>query len=165
MNISASNSITLKDILVGDVWVCSGQSQMDYNMKQVSPLYEEEIKSADNPYIHYFAVPTVFNFENPQVDLPGGRWESISQKNIMQVSAIAYFFADELYNKYKIPIGMIRSSLGGSPAEAWMNEEALKEFPVHYKEAQKHKDTAFINNIRRADNERVNSWYFRTKQN
>jgi len=165
MTIEASNSITLHDILIGDVWVCSGQSQMDINMQRVSPLYEEEIKNAGNDKIRYFVVPTVFNFQGPQQDLPSGKWESISQNNILSVSAIAYFFADELFQKYKVPIGMIRSSLGGSPAEAWMSEEALKEFPEHLEEALKHKDTAYIQGIQQADRNRIGSWYRRSFEN
>ena len=159
MKITASNTITIRDILIGDVWVCSGQSQMDINMNRVRPLYEDEIKNAGNPHIRYFTVPTVYNFNGPQTDLPYGSWESISQDNILSVSAIAYFFADVLYNKYKIPIGLIRSSLGGSPAEAWMSEDAILEFPEYYQEAQKFKDTALINQIQNADNERIRAWY------
>jgi sialate O-acetylesterase len=159
MKIVASNTITLNDILIGDVWVCSGQSQMDINMKRVSPLYEEEIKNAGNKNIRYFAVPTVYNFNEPQKDIPYGRWESISQENILYVSAIAYFFATELYNKYEVPIGIIRSSLGGSPAEAWVSEDAIKHFPEHYDEAQKLKDTALIHQIQRTDKKHTNAWY------
>jgi sialate O-acetylesterase len=159
MKITASDTITIRDVLIGDVWVCSGQSQMDINMNRVRPLYEDEIKNAGNPFIRYFAVPTVYNFNEPQTDLPYGSWESISHDNILNVSAIAYFFADDLYNKYNIPIGLIRSSLGGSPAEAWMSEDAIKMFPEYYKEAQKFKDTALIHQIQNADNKRIKAWY------
>lgn len=159
MKIVASNSIIIKDILIGDVWVCSGQSQMDINMNRVSPLYEEEIRNAGNPNIRYFAVPVVYNFNFPQTDLPNGRWESVSRDNILNISAIAYFFANELFNKYKIPIGLIRSSHGGSPAEAWLSEDAVMEFPEYFREAQKFKDTAIINHIQRTDNERSAAWY------
>jgi sialate O-acetylesterase len=159
MKIIASDTITISDILIGDVWVCSGQSQMDINMNRVRPLYENEIKNAGNPYIRYFAVPTVYNFNEPQTDLPHGKWESISHDNILGVSAIAYFFAEDLYDKYKIPIGLIRSSLGGSPAEAWMSEDAIMDFPEYYQEAQKFKDTALIHQIRNADNKRIRTWH------
>ncbi|MBN2350139.1 MAG: sialate O-acetylesterase [Bacteroidales bacterium] len=159
MKIIASNTLTIKDILIGDVWVCSGQSQMDINMDRVSPLYEEEIRNAGNTNIRYFVVPAVYNFNEPQTDLPYGTWESIGQENILSVSAIAYFFANELYNKYQVPIGIIRSSLGGSPVEAWMSEDAIKQFPEHYQEAQKFKDTALINQIEKSDRKRIGEWY------
>ena len=129
MKISADTTIIIKDIFIGDVWVCSGQSQMDMDMNRVRPLYEEEIRNAGNPDIHYFEVPGVYNFEAPQEDYPRGKWESISQENILSISAIAYFFATEIYEEYGIPIGIIRSSMGGSPVESCMNEEALPAAP------------------------------------
>ncbi|MBN1184567.1 MAG: sialate O-acetylesterase [Bacteroidales bacterium] len=159
LTITASDTIVFTDILIGDVWVCSGQSQMDINMQRVSPLYEEDIKKAGNDKIRYFAVPTVCNFDEPQSDYPNGMWESISQDNILKVSAIAYFFADELYRKYQVPVGIIRSSVGGSPVQAWMSENALKGFPKYYEEAQKYKDTAFVNQIRAEDSKRISEWY------
>jgi len=159
MMIVASDTITLNDILIGDVWVCSGQSQMDINMKRVKPLYEDEIKNAGNKNIRYFEVPVVYNFNEPQKDLPSGRWESISQENILNVSAIAYFFSNELYKKYKVPVGIIRSSVGGSPAEAWLSEDAIKHFPELYSEAQKFKDSTLINQIHRDDKKRKDEWF------
>nr|MDA3833404.1 beta galactosidase jelly roll domain-containing protein [Spirochaetales bacterium] len=159
MQIISKDTITLHDILIGEVWVCSGQSQMDIDMNRVRPLYEEEIKNAGNENIRYFAVPTAYDFNVPQKDLPSGKWESIRQQNILRVSAIAYFFADELYRQYQIPVGIIRSSLGGSPAEAWMSEDAIKEFPDHYQEAQKFKDSEFIRKIEETDRKRSSAWY------
>lgn len=159
MNISASNTITIEDIYVGEVWVCSGQSQMDITMDRVSPLYEDEIKSAGNANIHYFSVPTAFNFTEPQQDFPSGQWERISQDNILSTSAIAYFYAVEMYNKYKVPIGMIRSSLGGSPVQAWISKDAIKFFPEYYNEAKKYEDDLYIKHIRDEDSKRINSWY------
>jgi sialate O-acetylesterase len=161
MVIKGSDTITLNNILIGDVWVCSGQSQMDINMQRVSPLYEEEIKNAGNDNIRYFTVPTVFDFKEPQVDYPYGDWESISQDNILKVSAIAYFFAVEIYDTYKVPVGMIRSSLGGSPAEAWLSEDAIKQFPEYYQEAQKFKDDELIRKIETTDRENAKEWYTR----
>ncbi|MFO7445302.1 MAG: sialate O-acetylesterase [Ignavibacteriaceae bacterium] len=161
MEIEGSNTITIKDILVGDVWVASGQSQMDINMERVSPLYQEEIKKAGNSNLRYFSVPVNFNFIALDEDLQSGKWEAISRDNILSVSAISYFFADELYNKYNVPVGMIRASLGGSPAEAWLSEDALKEFPVHFKEMQMYKNAGFIDSIKSADSKRINEWYSR----
>ena len=159
MKIIASNTITIKDILVGDVWVCSGQSQMDIDMNRVSPLYEEDIKNAGNPYIRYFEVPIVYEFNSPLTDLGHGSWEHITQDSILKVSAIAYFFGNELYNKYKIPIGLIRSSHGGSTAQAWMSEDAIKDFPEYFKELQKYKDTTFLSDVKRTNKEITKTWY------
>jgi sialate O-acetylesterase len=116
MNISASNSITINNILVGDVWICSGQSNMELTMERASPIYEEEIANSSNPFIRQFEVPDRYNFNQPQEDVESGEWKQANPENIMQFSAVAYFFAKEIYDRYKIPVGLINASLGGSPA-------------------------------------------------
>ncbi len=159
MKINGSNNLIIKDILIGDVWICSGQSNMEISMKRVSPLYEYEIANSENIYIRYFTVPKKYNFNTPQKDLEFGNWQKMNPENILGFSAIAYFFAKELYKKYHIPIGLINSSLGGSPAEAWISEEPLKAFPEFYEEAQKFKDNTLISQIINSDKERISAWY------
>ncbi len=165
MNINAGNKITINDILIGDVWICSGQSNMELNMERVSPVYESEIANCENPYIRYFEVPKKYNFNEPQKDMVNGQWISASPFNILKFSAVSYFFALELYKKYKVPVGLINASLGGSPAEAWLSEDALKAFPAHYQEAQRFKDTSLINKIETQDKTRFGAWYSKLRQN
>ena len=159
MTINGRNTIVINDILIGDVWVCSGQSNMELSMKRVSPLYETEIANSYNPYIRYYEVPKKYNFNTPKKDIIGGKWISASPDNIIKFSAVSYFFALELYKKNKIPIGIINASLGGSPAEAWISEDALKAFPDHYNEAQRFKDTSLIRKIITRDKIRFDTWY------
>ena len=71
-----SSSITINDILIGDVWLCSGQSNMEINMQRVSPLYKKEIADSKNTNIRYFVVPKVFNFKVARKDLSSGEWIS-----------------------------------------------------------------------------------------
>lgn len=159
MDISSSNSITINNILIGDVWICSGQSNMELSMARVSPLYATEIANADYPFIRYFQVPKKYYFNSPQKDLVSGNWQTVNSESILSISATSYFFAQELYDKYEIPIGIINTSLGGSPAEAWISEDAIKEFPKHYKEIQRFKDPALISQIENNDRTRSNMWY------
>lgn len=159
MIIRGENTIELKNILVGDVWLLSGQSQMDQTMERVSPLYPNEIKNAGNEMIRYFVVPTVYNFKSSQADIPYGHWESITQDNILRVAAISYFFANELHGHLNVPIGIIRSSLGGSPAQAWISEEVLNAFPVYYDEMQRFKSDSLIAGIEANDRNLSNQWY------
>jgi sialate O-acetylesterase len=166
MQISASNNITIKDIMIGDVWVCSGQSNMELYMRDVSWVYKSIIANSTNDYIRQFYVPQKYNFDQPQKDfetknLPAWQsaWKSANPENVLNFSAVAYFFGRDLYNKYKVPIGLINSSLGGSPAEAWISEEALKEFPKYFKEAQRFKDSTLINHIENSDKTRIDAWY------
>jgi sialate O-acetylesterase len=164
MEINASNSITINDIMIGDVWLCSGQSNMELPMARVSWNYPGEIANSENKYIRQFIVPQRYNFNKPEEDLPNGSWKNASPENTPAFSAVAYFFAKKLYEKYKVPIGLINSSLGGSPAEAWISEDALKEFPKYYDEARKFRDSSLIKNIEESDNKRIQAWYTLLKQ-
>ena len=164
MTLSASNTIIVKDIMIGDVWVCSGQSNMELPVKRVRPLYEQEIEQADNIYIRHFAVPQKYNFNSPENDFSFGKWETATPTNVLNFSAVAWFFGTELYEKYHVPIGLINASLGGSPAESWLSEEALKQFPNHYKEAQRFKDAGLIRQIESRDKTRIEAWYGQLRQ-
>jgi sialate O-acetylesterase len=165
MNVNASNSISISDIMIGDVWVCSGQSNMELNMQRASPLYGAEITNSENPYIRYFEVPDKYNFSSPQKDLPSGEWKKANPQNVLSFSAVSYFFGKELYDRYQVPVGLINSALGGSPAESWMSEEGLKEFPEHYNEAQRFKDSTLIQQIQNEDRTRINTWYSQLRKN
>jgi sialate O-acetylesterase len=104
-------------------------------------------------------VPQKYNFNLPQNDVESGRWLAANPKTVLSFSAAAYFFAKELFDTYKVPIGLLHTSLGGSPAEAWMSEEALKKFPIHYAEALKFRDSSLINQIETNDRVRIQAWY------
>ncbi|MDR1371581.1 MAG: sialate O-acetylesterase [Dysgonamonadaceae bacterium] len=138
MTITASNSITINDILIGDVWLCSGQSNMELQISRVMDMFADDIKKINNPYIRHYKTPTHrYSYEQPEQDLPGGEWKSATPENIMNFSALAYFFAENLYNKYKIPIGLFNSSVGGSPAEAWISIETAKRYPEYIESLDK----------------------------
>lgn len=158
MQINASNSITIHDIMVGDVWVCSGQSNMELYMNRVSWNYPDEIAHSENKYIRQFYVPQRYNFHHHENDLPYGSWKIASPENTPDFSAVAYFFGKYLYEKYKVPVGLINSSLGGSPVEAWISAGELKKFPKYLNEAEMFKDSTLIKKIETADNARINAW-------
>lgn len=164
MMIAASNSITINDILIGDVWVCSGQSNMEMPMRRVYPLYESDIANSTNNFIRQFTVPQKYDFNIAHTDLDNGSWQSANPETVLNFSAAAYFFAKDLYDKYKIPIGLIHTSLGGSPAEAWISEETLKNFPHYYQEAQQFKDSSLIKQIETSDQQRIQVWYTQLDQ-
>ncbi|MDT0643572.1 sialate O-acetylesterase [Zunongwangia sp. F363] len=159
MNITGKNNIRLEEVYVGDVWLASGQSNMELPMYRVEPLYEEEVATASNPHIRFFQVPQTYNFNEPKQDLEGGKWLPVTPENIRQFSAVAYFFAKNLNERYKVPVGIINSSLGGSPAEAWISEESLKKFPHYLEEAARYKSAEFRDSIEKSDSERIGDWY------
>lgn len=159
MHFQGSDSTTVHDVLVGDVWVCSGQSNMELPMRRVRPRYPEEIAHATNGMIRQFAVPQTYDFNHPHDDLSAGSWKSVTPANVLEFSAVGYFFAAELYRRHNVPVGLINASLGGSPAEAWMSEEALAAFPVHLAEAHRFRDSTLIARIEQGDNSREREWY------
>jgi sialate O-acetylesterase len=159
MEITGSNRIIIKNILIGEVWVCSGQSNMDLTMARVEERYTDVIANSNNPAIRRFFVSKRCDFNTPQEDLESGSWESANPQSVRRFTATGYFFAKALYEKYKVPIGLIHASVGGSPAEAWLSEDALKEFPTHLETAKKFKDSDYLNQIANKDKAVSDAWY------
>ncbi|MDN3594447.1 sialate O-acetylesterase [Zunongwangia endophytica] len=159
MEVSGDNSIKLDSIYVGDVWLCSGQSNMELPMSRVAPKYPEEIKTADNAEIRYFQVQKEYNLNEQLDDLSGGNWVSVNQNTIENFAAIPYFFAKNLNKEYQIPIGLIDASLGGSPVEAWMSEKALKNFPDAIAEVKRLKPEGVIDSLEGLDQDQIRNWY------
>lgn len=159
MVFKASNEIKVQDILFGDVWICSGQSNMELPMERVKEKYGEVIKKSKNDNIRQFLVPDKYDFKKPQSDLDSGNWIAANPENVLEFSAVAYFFAKEIYEKQHIPIGLINTALGGSPVESWMSEEVLAAFPKAYEEAQKFKNDERIKQIETSDKKRNDDWY------
>jgi len=169
MNIDASNDLVITNILIGDVWLCSGQSNMVHQLKLHSVRYADEIASANYPEIRHFWIPTMTDLNGPHDDLPTGYWKSANPEDVPEFSAVAYFFARKIYQKYHVPIGLINASVGGTPIEAWTSEEGLKEFANIDATIQKNKDTLYVNNItiklpidsakKETDLGMISSWY------
>ncbi len=145
MEIAGKSRLTVKDILIGDVWFCSGQSNMVHQMNIHDVRYAKEIAEANDPQIRQFWVPTMTSLQGPQSDVPNGQWKAAVGEDIRPFSAVAYFFAKKLYAKYKVPIGIINASVGGTPIEAWTSEEGLTDFSALKATIEKNKDTTYIN--------------------
>ncbi|GAT63408.1 sialate O-acetylesterase [Paludibacter jiangxiensis] len=165
MQIDGNNSITVKDIAVGDVWVCSGQSNMGLSMGALASVYPDDIAKSENSFIRQFYVPSGYRFDGRDVDYKSGQWKSASPQNLRMFTAAGYYFALNLYRIYKVPIGLINASLGGSSAEAWISEEAIKSFPKYYEDALRFKDPGWMKRINKQDNERVVNWNHALRQN
>ncbi len=147
IDISASNKITLKDILFGDVWFCSGQSNMVHQLNIHDITYAKEIATANDPDIRQFWIPTLTNLQGPQSDLPTGYWKAAVGEDVRPFSAVAYFFAKKIHEKYNVPVGIINASVGGTPIEAWISEQGFKDFTNELNTIQKNKDTAYLNSL------------------
>lgn len=121
------NKITIKNVLVGEVWICSGQSNMEFQVFKTMNS-EKEISSADYPMIRHFGVAQDLS-GTPKDDLKQGKWEVANKENVGNFTAVGYYFARKLYSELKIPIGIINTSWGGTNVETWTSREAFENSP------------------------------------
>ncbi len=149
MTIKGNNTITVNDILIGDVWFCSGQSNMVLPMERVKEKYPDEIANADFPQIRNIFIPTASDVTGVHQDLPPGNWTVASPKGVLGFGAASYFFAKAIYLKYHIPIGIINSSVGGTPIEAWISAEGYAGMTKFEDQIKKFRDTAYMNSLAR----------------
>lgn len=131
ITLEGRNTIVLEDIMIGEVWVCSGQSNMGWTMSRTLPQDPAERQSLYNANIRLFNVPhTSSGYPQDNVD---GKWEVCSAESLAQFSSVGYFFGKKLEAEMNVPIGLINASWGGTPAESWTpaalvyNDEALNE--------------------------------------
>ncbi|MBE8720386.1 sialate O-acetylesterase [Sphingobacterium pedocola] len=123
------NALIIRDILIGDVWLCSGQSNMETPIARLVEKFPE-ISVSNNHMIRHFKVPTQNTVESVQDNTAdGGKWYSAIASDVMNWTALAYFYAQEAYQHNGVPVGMLVSSLGGSAIESWISQEHLIEFP------------------------------------
>lgn len=125
--IIGKNKITIKNILVGEVWICSGQSNMEFQVSKTMNA-EKEIADANYPMIRHFGVVQDLS-GTPKDDLKQGKWEEASKENVGNFTAVGYYFARKLYSELKIPIGIINTSWGGTNVETWTSREAFQNSP------------------------------------
>jgi sialate O-acetylesterase len=124
MVISAKNgNITFRDIMLGEVWLCSGQSNMEWPLKNAEHG-PEEIALSGNERIRQFAVPREVSLK-PVEKLPGGQWVAANPSTAGDFTAVGYFFAKEISKKLNVTVGLINTTWGGSQAEGWIDKEAL----------------------------------------
>ena len=146
--LKGKNEIKISNVAFGDVYFCSGQSNMVHQMELHHVLYEKEINEANYPNIRHFWIPTATSLSEVKDDFTNASWKICNPENVRQFSAVAYFFAKNIYEKYQIPIGLINASVGGTPIEAWTSEDGLKDFDSIFATIQKNKDTAYVNGFR-----------------
>ncbi len=155
------DEIIIRNVAVGDVWVCSGQSNMYMKMKDLGNAYT--LKAEDNiPQIRSIEVAKVTSF-SPEDNFKTIGWREAVPAHLPSFSAAAYFFAKELYQKNQVPIGLISTSWGGTKAEAWVSLEGLKEFP-HYIDRYHHvKEPSFRESVLQKEKNDIKAWLNQVK--
>ncbi|MBK3517078.1 sialate O-acetylesterase [Carboxylicivirga marina] len=129
MTISGKNEVVLKNILIGDVWICSGQSNMQWPVSK-SNNAEQEIKEANYPNIRLFEVPR--SVSNVPVDnIPFAKWKECSPETVKNFSAVGYYFGRDLQKEIDVPIGLIHTSWGGTCVETWTSKVSITKLPKY----------------------------------
>ncbi len=148
-----TNTINLEDMLVGEVWLCSGQSNMEWAVKDAIN-FKEEKKDANFPQIRHFFVAHDVQMK-PQTDLKSGKWTVCSAQTVGDFTAVGFFFARDVSKKLQnVPIGLLHSSWGGSQVEGWISKDAmqtsdvLKEYAQTMPQTWEQADTKLEENIK-----------------
>lgn len=128
ISLRGRNAIELKNILIGEVWICSGQSNMEWSGNHGLPDIKAELATCADDQLRFFQVPKITS-DHPQDDVPGV-WTSCDSNTLKPFSAVAYFFGKELRKKLGVPVALINSSWGGTPAEVWTPAELVTGAPA-----------------------------------
>ena len=159
MTISSSGKKKVfKDVYFGDVWVCSGQSNMEMPMQRLRDDFPEEWDAPINPLIRQFKVPQEWEFSGPRQSIAGGCWVAAAEKTLGEFSAAAWFFARKIFENNDVPIGLVNATWGGTPVEAWMSREALAAFPEKIAAGKKYENPLLRNTISRHSEAAIKAW-------
>ena len=145
------------NILMGDVWICAGQSNMELPMSRTRRVNADEIKTASNDQIREYHVPETYNFQAPQVTIPVSPWLKVQSGDTEKMTAVGYFFAKKLHAEIGVPIGLVLTALGGTPIESWMSKEILTDYPELLKQTETLRP-AFINEVMATENALHNAY-------
>lgn len=161
LTVSAGDDVEeVNDILMGDVWICAGQSNMELPMSRVRQMFADEIKNSNNSHIRGYQLPLTFDFHQVQDVIPEASWIKVTPNQTERFSATGFFFANKLYESLGVPIGLVMTAVGGTPIEAWMSREALFEVdPDQLDEVDQCQQAGYIDQVSRAEQEERGAWY------
>ena len=141
---------TLTDVWIGDVWLCSGQSNMETTLERVSPQYPDELNDSNN-MVRLFHVQYQTDTRQPSADLRPTSWQPLNRENAWRFSSIGYFLGKQLQREKCVAQGIIESAWGGTPIEAWIAADTLaKYYPVYYRQTQLYQNDDFVQAQQRA---------------
>lgn len=144
----------ITDVLIGDVWLCSGQSNIDVHIERVYPQYVQEIDSYENPQIRLFRVQNDTDTHGPKSDIKPTaiNWKPLTKQNAWPFSAVGYFLGKRMYEKTKVPQGIIVNSWGGTPIEAWISADSLRQdYPMLLKRTEMMQSDKYVEAQRQAN--------------
>ena len=145
------------NVAVGDVLLCSGQSNMELPVNRVTDMFADEIAQYSNPDIRQFLVPKEFDFDHERSDVSPTKWKSVDD-DAMSFSALAYFTAKALNEQTGLPVGIINASWGGTPVESWISETALADYPYYLNQKAIYNSEAYRNAIKEQEGRNYQAW-------
>lgn len=148
---------TVSNVAVGDVLLCSGQSNMELPVNRVTDMFADEIAAYRNADIRHFVVPKEFEFHGKRSDVSPTQWKSVDT-DAMNFSALAYFTARALNEKTGLPVGIINASWGGTPVESWISEEKLAAFPYYINQKKLYEDDTYRDEIKKQEWRNYSAW-------
>lgn len=143
MDINGINHIWLKDIMVGDVWLCAGESPMATRLGSMKEKYANIISQADHAPIYQYRIERHYDFRGPRQNLSSGRWEAANSASVLSFSGLAYLFALQVYEHYHVPVGLIDASVADVPAQAWLSPNGLRMLPAYATIAARFADSSY----------------------
>lgn len=146
MDIDGINHIWLKNIMVGEVWLCGGEYPMEPRLGSMKDKYADLIARADHAPICQYRIERHYDFKGPRQNLSSGRWEAANSASVLSFSELAYLFALQVYDRYHVPVGLIDVSVAEAPAEAWLSPdgpEGLNLFPEYAALAGHYADSSY----------------------
>jgi sialate O-acetylesterase len=161
LRFEGGRSVTVQDVWFGDVWIASGQSNMELPMQRLRDRYADDIAAADLPLVRQFKVPKDYDFTGPREDIESDGWVASTPASVLDFSAVAWFFARSIHARYGVPVGIVNSSYGGSPAEGWMSEQALADWPHYLEAARRFREEGYLDGLKAADLSAAEAWHAR----
>ncbi|HEY8942146.1 MAG TPA: sialate O-acetylesterase, partial [Cellvibrio sp.] len=159
LKVSGKNQLTRQNILLGDLWIAAGQSNMELPLSRVKYKYPGLIESTNQPNIREFNVPVAYAFKGPVQDYTQGQWKTATPENMATFSAVGFFFMQKLHAENNVPIGLVTIPVGGSPAEAWVSESVLEKYPHYQEKLQPFKEDAYVQATIAKDKANSDKWY------
>lgn len=159
LTVTGKNTLTRNNILLGDVWIAAGQSNMELPLRRVKYQYPGVIESTRLSNVREFNVPVAYAFKGPLADYTQGEWKTATPDNLAGFSAVGFFFAQQVHRATHVPIALVTLPVGGSPAEAWLSEAGLKPYPHYVEQLQPFKDDAHVAATIARDKTNNEKWY------
>lgn len=149
----------VKDVYIGDVWLCSGQSNVDIHIERVYPQYKDELDQDNNPMVRLFQVANVPSADGPQRDVRSQGWKKLTKDNAWHFSALGYFLGKRMQRETGVAQGIIQSSWGGTPIEAWLPADSMMHYnPMQVMDTRYYQDKELVRAIGAMNNRASQRW-------